>query len=80
MVCDKCEKKLSKVICPEVWKPGAGGRSQKPAPKIKRTFPIFDDSSVAHCTRAKLLSRKRGAQILSRRKDVEIVVVLSLFR
>mmetsp|Transcript_15405 Transcript_15405/g.19600 ORF Transcript_15405/g.19600 Transcript_15405/m.19600 type:complete len:117 (-) Transcript_15405:431-781(-) len=28
MVCDKCEKKLTKVVCPEVWK-GEGNTSKR---------------------------------------------------
>lgn len=34
MVCDKCEKKLAKVICPDKWKDGARNTTESGGRKI----------------------------------------------
>eukprot|EP00270_Netrium_digitus_P014402 TRINITY_DN4885_c0_g1_i1.p2 TRINITY_DN4885_c0_g1~~TRINITY_DN4885_c0_g1_i1.p2 ORF type:complete len:101 (-),score=30.49 TRINITY_DN4885_c0_g1_i1:187-489(-) len=58
MVCDKCEKKLTKVIVPDKWKEGAsnttesGGRKlneNKLLSKKKRWAPYMASASALKC-------------------------------
>ncbi|KAL2931562.1 Cysteine-rich PDZ-binding protein [Bienertia sinuspersici] len=48
MVCDKCEKKLAKVIVPDKWKAGASNTNESGGRKINEN---------------KLLSKKSSANI-----------------